>query len=621
MKILLKWSLRLVIAVVALFIVAAVALMIFFNSEQLKTTLTKQVKEKTGSELVIEQDLSLSFFPWLAIETGGISLSQPPAFPQNNPALTVGAVSASIKLMPLFRGDIEVGAVTVSDATLNMTTGPQGKSNLQAFTEALQKADSKQDTQQTASESQPMELSLQKLELNNFTVNQFDASNKLGQSFTLDQLMIEDFRPGEFRPVSAKGKIASEANAGSIKWALGGDLKVGKDFKQFDVQKMDATVENVSKTIQKIGLAGSLSVAMADKSTQIEQQGTVTLNDQPVKLKASAALGDINDIKVSLNADTLTLDQFMATSGKKDTEAQPAADLSPVADFLKQSRIQGELAIGSLNLKNTKFTQVSAKLFNKGATLHLDPFNAQAFQGSLATTASVDFASKPLALAVQPDLKNIQIGDLLAAFFDFERLSGLGGLDLDMKTKGADAKQMLQNLNGTGHINLSDGALMGIDIEKLIASGLSLQSLNKESYSGKTVFAGLKGDIKANNGIIDLSNFAINSPVFDLVGKATTDANKESIGGNFQLVLKGVLKEQVETKYPKLKDKKLPFELKGTWAEPKANIDYEAILKAEYQGKIDEKKEELEDKAKKELEDKVDDKLKDFLRRKKDGNE
>lgn len=616
MKTLLKWSLRLVIAVVALFIVAAVALMIFFNSDQLKTTLTKQVNERTGAELVIEQDLSLSFFPWLAIETGDISLSQPPGFAQKDPALTIGAVSASIKLMPLFSGDIEVGAVTVSDATLNMTSGPQGKSNLQAFTEALQKAETK-DTAKETSEAGGLDLSLQKLELNNFTVNQFDANNKQSQSITLDQFIIEDFRPGEFRPVNASGKISTEVNKPVIKWALEGDLKVSSDFKQINVQKLDASVDNVSSTIQTVGLTGTLSVAMGGNSTLIEHQGAVTLDDQSVTLKASAGLGDTNDIKVSMKADSLTLDQLMATSGKKEAASQAEADFSPVADFLKKSRIQGDLAIGSLNLKNTKFTQVTANIFNKGATLHLDPFKAQAFQGELATTASVDFASKPLALAIQPDLKNIQIGDLLAAFFGFERLSGLGALDLDMKTKGVDVKQMLQNLNGTGHINLSDGALMGIDIEKLIASGLSLQALNKENYSGKTVFAGLKGDLKANDGVINLSNFAINSPVFDLLGRATTDANNESIGGNFQLVLKGALKEQVEAKYPKLAGKTLPFELKGTWAEPKANIDYEAILKAEYQGKIDEKKEEIEE----EVKDKVEDKLKDLLRRKKEGDQ
>lgn len=616
MKTLFKWSLRLIIAVVALFIVAAVALIIFFNSDQLKTTLTNQVKEKTGAELVIKQDLSLSFFPWLAIETGGISLSQPPAFNQDKPALEIGGVSASIKLLPLISGDIEVGGVLLTDATLNMTQGPQGKSNLQAFTEALQKKDKTDGVQDTSATGDPLDLSLQKLELNSFTINQYNTSNKLNQSYTLEQLVIEDFRPGEFRPVIANGKIAREVNQSVMKWALAGDLKISKDFKQIDFQNMDASVDNVSSTIQSIGLKGVLSVSQGKDSTLIEHKGAVTLDSQKVQVNASAGLGKINDIKVSLKADSLTLDQFMATSSKTKVEEKQAADLSPVADFLKQSRIQGDLAIGSLKLKNTQFTDVSAKLFNKGATFHLDPFKAKAFQGSLATIASVDFASKPLALAVQPDLSNIQIGDLLAAFFDFERLSGLGALDLDMKTKGTDVKQMLQNLNGTGHINLSDGALMGIDIEKLIASGLSLQTLNRENYSGKTVFAGMKGDLKANNGVIDLSNFAINSPVFDLVGKATTDANKESIGGNFQLVLKGALKEQVEAKYPKLAGKNLPFELKGTWTEPAANIDYEALLKAEYQGKIDEKKEELEDKVKDELEDK----LGDIFKKKKKDN-
>ena len=613
MKTLFKWSLRLLIAIVALIIVSAIALIIFFNSDQLKTTLTNQVKQKTGAELVIEQDLRLSFFPWLAIETGGISLSQPPGFAQDNAAMEIGAVSASIKLIPLFSGEIEVGAVSLTDATLNMTQGPQGKSNLQTFTEALQKSDKADTAKPSAEDGGTVDLSLQKLELINFTVNQFDNNKKISQSITLEQLVIEDFHPGEFRPVSASGKIAGEVNKPVMKWAMSGDLKVSEDFKQFAIQKLDATVENVSSTVQSVGLKGGSSVTLGKESTNIQHKGAVTIDGQTVQLNASAGLGKLNDINITLSAESLKLDQFMATTGSKKSDSKTTSDFSPVANFLKQSKIQGSLTIGNLQLKNTQFTEVTAKLYNKGATLHLDPFNAKAFQGNLATTASVDFASKPLALSVQPDLNNIQIGDLLAAFFDFERLAGLGALDLDMKTKGSDAKQMLQNLNGTGHINLSDGALTGIDIEKLIHSGLSLQALNKENFSGKTVFAGLKGDIKANNGVIDLSNFAINSPVFDLVGRATTDANKESIGGNFQLVLKGTLKQLVEEKYPKLAGKKLPFELKGTWAEPKANIDYEAILKAEYQGKIDEKKQELEDKVKDELENK----LGDFLKKKK----
>ena len=194
-----------------------------------------------------------------------------------------------------------------------------------------------------------------------------------------------------------------------------------------------------------------------------------------------------------------------------------------------------------------------------------------------------------------------------------DKLSGLGELDLNMKTKGAGVKEMLQNLSGTGNLQLTDGAFNGIDIEKLIQSGLSLESLNKQNYSGKTSFANLSSNIKANKGLIELPDFKLNSPVFDLVGKASTNANQETLAGNFQLSLKGKLKELVEQKYPKLQGKKLPFELKGTWAEPKASIDIEALLKAEYQDKIDKKKEELEDKAK----DKLKDKLGDIFNRKK----
>ena len=612
MKRLFKWILGLLGTLVALILVLGIVAVIFFNSDELKNQIVKKVKAETTADLVIEQELSLGFFPWLQVETGGVTLSQPTTFNSDKQLLKVDQVAASIKLMPLLSGDIEVGSVELSGAELNLLRDKSGRSNIEALVNAK---DSQPATSEETSDSssKPGALSLDSLSLNDFTLNQYDYNQQLSQSFHLTSLEVSDFKPESVTPVTAEGSL--KAGDSQSEWGLSGDLWVGADFKQFKVSQLDAELEGLSKQLQNIGLTGDLELSMENKTTKLSHKGKVDLNGQPINLQLNAGFSTFKDIDVKLSTERLELENFLAATGGEKAPAQSGAlDLSPVADFLKRARVKGQLEVGELILKNATFSNVSANLRNKGTTLFLDPFKADAFQGHMETIASVNFASQPLALSVQPDFDNIQIGDLLAAFFELDKLSGLGELDLNMKTKGVDVKQMLQNLNGTGNLTLSDGAFNGIDIEKLIQSGLSLQSLNKENYRGKTSFANLSSNIKAKQGLIEMPDFKLNSPVFDLVGKASTNANQETLAGNFQLVLKGKLKEVVEQKYPKLKGKKLPFELKGTWAEPKASIDIEAMLKAEYQGKIDEKKKELEDKAKDELKDK----LGDIFNRKKD---
>lgn len=621
MKKLIKWIVGLLAACLGLVIVLAIVAVIFFNSDELKNQLVKKVKAETSADLVIEQDLSLGFFPWIQIETGGVTLSQPESFNSDKSLMKVDQVAASIKLMPLFSGDIEVGSVELSGAELNLMSDRSGRSNIEAL------VNSKENAKESAKDQQPETevaeessgeagaLSLESLQLKDFTLNQYDDSQKLSQSFHLTSLSVNDFKPETTTPITAEGSL--KAGETESEWSLAGDLWVGSEFKTFKVSALNAELDGLSEQITSLGLTGDLDLRMADKATKVTHKGVVSLNNQPINVDLDASFSTFKDINVTLSAKRLELEGLLAASGgEKQTTSSGPLDLSPVAEFLRRARIKGQLDIGELVLKNATFNNISAKLNNKGTTLWLNPFAADAFDGHVDTVASVDFASEPLALSVQPNFDNIQIGALLSAFFDMDKLTGLGELDLDMKTKGADLKQMLQNLNGTGKLELKDGSFDGIDIAKLIQTGLSLQALNKDNYSGKTNFANLSSNIKANQGLIELPNFNLNSPLFDLVGKASTNANQETIGGNFQLALKGKLKELVEQKYPKLKGKKLPFELKGTWAEPSASIDIEALLKAEYQDKIDEKKKELEDKVKDELEDKLGDL---FKNRKKDN--
>ncbi|NVJ67356.1 MAG: AsmA family protein [Gammaproteobacteria bacterium] len=608
MKSLLKWILWLVASLLLLLGIVIGAAFFIFDSDALKSQLISAVKEETSADLTIEDDLALSFFPWLKIETGNIRLSNPEGFQSKVDLLSVEKLNASIKLMPIFEGVIEIGAVELANSKLNLIRDRKGRSNIDVLMTNAQKSKKTNESEETTKDTA---LSISRLALDNFELNQYAPNQKLTQSFALQNFEVNDFSFEQWTPISARGDFKSGSGKTQANWSLKSDIKVSTDGKAIDLRSVDAVMSEISNKLKHLELTGDSSIKLNNKNTQVSHKGQLKLDKQTFELGLNGVFSTFKDLELDLKTQDLDLSPWLATA-TVDTGSKSAAplDTKPIADFLKTARIKGKFSANSVKLKQMNFEQVSADLSNKGATLWLKPFKAKAFQGDLATNASINFAAKPLALSLAPSLQKIEVGDLISQVFEVDRLSGLGSINLNLTTQGLELKQMLQNLSGTGSLQLSDGALSGLDLNKLIESGISLQSLKgKDAYKGKTTFAGLTGDINANKGLIQLNNMSLVTPLFDLAGKAATDANQESLSGNFQLILKGVLKQQLEQKYPQLAGMALPLELKGTWNEPRPNIDFEALLKAKYKSKVDnqvkEKKKELEDELKKKLLDKI----------------
>ncbi len=608
MKTLLKWLIWLFAGLLVLATITVGIALFVFDSDNLKARATELVKEKTSANLTIGQDLSLKLFPWLKVESGDIRLSNPKGFSNNLNALEVAKLSASIKLMPLFKGQIEIGDIELDNSKLNLIRDRKGRSNIDVL---LTHAKNSQPQAAGEAETDIANLSISRIVLNDFALNQYSPRGKLTQSFALAAFEINNFAFDQWTPIAATGEFKSGSGKTEAKWRLNSSVKVDAKGKKIELRSIDAVMSEISNKLKHLELSGNSTIDLNNQNTQVTHQGQLVVDKQSFELKLDGTFSTFKDINLQLNTDTLDLSPWLATTeSENNPKADEPLDTKPIADFLKTARIKGQLQANQLTANKIALQQVSANLSNKGATLWLKPFKAKAFKGDLETIASINFAAKPLALSIQPTMQKIEVGELLSQFFELERLSGLGDLSLNMRTQGLGLKPMLQNLSGKGALNLSDGALMGLDLNKLIESGISLQLLEgKNAYKGKTTFASLKGDVNANKGLIQLKNLALQSPLFDLTGQASTDANDESLAGHFKLQLKGVLKQKLEQKYPQLAGMDLPFELKGSWAEPRPNIDFESLLKAKFKSKIDkqveDKKKELEDELKKKLFDKI----------------
>src|SRR4029450_5426583 len=96
-----KIILAVLAAVTALLVIAAVAVTALFDPNDYKGVAADALTARTGRTLTAARGLELSYFPWLAVQTGGITVGNAPGFDAATPFATIERAAARVKLLPL----------------------------------------------------------------------------------------------------------------------------------------------------------------------------------------------------------------------------------------------------------------------------------------------------------------------------------------------------------------------------------------------------------------------------------------------------------------------------------------------------------------------------------------
>lgn len=121
---------------VALLVVAAIIFALVFDPNDYKDKISEGVKDATGRDLVIEGDLQLSLFPWLAIEIGRTELGNAPGF-DDTPFAAFDSARLSVEVLPvLLRREIVVATAALDGMNINLQVRKDGVGNWEDFGEA-----------------------------------------------------------------------------------------------------------------------------------------------------------------------------------------------------------------------------------------------------------------------------------------------------------------------------------------------------------------------------------------------------------------------------------------------------------------------------------------------------
>ena len=343
----------------------------------------------------------------------------------------------------------------------------------------------------------------------------------------------------------------------------------------------------------------------------------VKLDDTSLKGSASVRNFSQPAIGFDLNVDTIDLDRYLPPPAEKPVAesgqpANPDAELFPV-DALRKLNAKGVARIAHVKINKLSAADVVAILDAKSGKVNLKP-TAKLYQGTYNSNVTIDARLKVPKLNVDARLSGVQIEPLLKDMQGEAKLAGQTDATVNITATGNSQAAIKKTLSGNTAFSFKDGALVGINIAKIIREGMAEiegKSLPKTTEPEKTDFSALKGTATITNGVVDNRDFILKSPLLRVNGAGKVDLVQEKLDYLLKTAIVGSLQGQGGDELAKLKGVTIPVRVKGPFSDPSIRPDISTALTEGAKKKIDEAVEKKKEEAKKKVEDKFKDKLKD----------
>jgi AsmA protein len=391
---------------------------------------------------------------------------------------------------------------------------------------------------------------------------------------------------------------------------LSGNVKA----QQFDLNNLSvaitATGDKLPNKSVSNEMRGGVQVDALKQIVQINLAGGLLQS----KIKAKVGISGFTEpaVKFDVNMDQFDADLYIpkkssevAEKTQSSKEPEKTLDLSG----LRKLNLDGSLRIGSLKVMNVKSSQLRVDVKALNGLVNINPLSAKLYQGSMNGSLSVNAQSTP-SFVINQKLIGIAIAPLLKDAADLDLAEGNGNIVLDLTTQGNTVSALKEALNGNVSVNLTNGAIKGINLTKLVQG---IQKLSKDTKaqtlgvdkSEKTEFSEFKANFKVRNGVAHNDDLAVKSTVLRISGNGDIDIGHDSLNYNAKAAL-------AKTEHGKTAT--LPVNVSGSFDALKFKVDYGALLVDVAKQKIEEKKEKVIDDAKSKLRDELKKNLKGLFK-------
>lgn len=347
---LLKLILYVAAGIVGVVVIAAVALLVFFDPNDFRDTISTQVKNATGRDLTIEGDLSISLFPWLAVEVGRTTLGNAEGF-GDEPFVNFDSARLSVRVMPLLtRQEIAVGTAALDGFEANLAVRADGTTNWDDLAQAGQAGDAAAADSGGGSD---VMLDIANVSLNDARINYADAQS--GSRYSVTDLNLQTGRIAAGETFDIDGGFAFTAEPGELAGtlAMAGSISLAEGMQGVttDGLSIDGSIEGLVSEPTEFRLV-SRSIALDAEREQIDL-GEIDLSVLGLSMTANVepyAYAGNGDLTAALRVAEFSLKELMRTL---DIEPPVTADENALQRLSFEANAvvgQTALTLTSMNL-------------------------------------------------------------------------------------------------------------------------------------------------------------------------------------------------------------------------------------------------------------------------------
>jgi len=497
MKLLTRLLIGILVFVLLVIVAGGILLGFVIDPSDYRGRIEQAALESGGVELKINGDIDWSVFPWLGLAVNDIAIR----YPEQPQLATLNQAQLSVKLMPLFSGNVEMSSILVDGLKLNLITTGRANNWTRARTAPEQDADKQeQHGSESGSGGALRGLDIEAITLSNAQLRYIDEAT--GSRIEVNQLNLSTGRvlPEQEIPIEFSAQIVQfqgDTQTLALTTSFTTQALLNLAEKQYRLQKLDANLEIDS----------------------------AALGAQPLKLALKGdAEADIAAQKIDLDLQQLSLANLVA-SGRigVETFATPtfSGELNLAPFDLKQLLEQlGQSVPQTRDAKALTAVGLHTKLGGPANTLTLNPLTLMLDETTLSGSLAIDLETQAQTLVLK--------GDSLNADRYLPPPSDKGGEQQGgtqkVATSGGErwSKEEIIPLEPLKALNLD----ANLDLQQLQISGLDLANL------GLTV--------NAHNGLVKVDRLDADLYSGTLRNTLTLDARKTPLRINIDERINGV---------------------------------------------------------------------------------
>lgn len=237
------------------------------------------------------------------------------------------------------------------------------------------------------------------------------------------------------------------------------------------------------------------------------------------------------------------------------------------------------LSAGEVHVGETSFEDVAASAILKGGRLVLTVGEARAWQGIFQASVNIAPPASGVVDAgadvrVELEGTDVDLEASLGDLFRLQRLAGTGTFHVALAGYGGNVADIVDNLAGTVTLSAAPGALLGIDVERMLArlqrSPLSGAGAQR---GGRTPFDTLEARATVAQGVAHLDRLDLASPAvrIGLEGDVSLPRRDLDLKGSAGLVTAAATASGDGFE--------LPFVVQGPWDSPFVLPDPQALIR------------------------------------------